>query len=575
MTTERVQDAVVGLALIAVGLLLVLRPFGSTVLVALGIALALIAAAAGAALQAHRGGGPIAYAGAAALAVTGVVLLVWPGLSIFAIAVVAGVGLIVWGVSRLVSAARGGPAADRVADALLGVAAIALTVAALAWPGVTVFAATFVAGVALLWMGLARLYRALRGRTEGPARTHRAVRLTAAILAVAVAVPLAVLSVGLHRGAGEQPGPFYSADPPAGTSPGTLLRTERFDRGLPAGAQGWRILYTTTRDEGVPALASALVVAPETPQAGPRPVIAWAHGTTGIARDCAPTLLPDPLGAGATPGVPQLLDSGAVLVATDYLGMGTAGPSPYLIGQGEGRSVLDSVRAARQMRELTLAPDTVVWGHSQGGHAALWAGILAPAYAPDARVIGVAALAPASELTALARGLTSMAGGDLLAAYVLKAYSQTYPDVRFDDYVKVQARLPMQAMAARCLADPAVRVSVIEALLIGDGAYATDPTSGPLGRRLTANTPSASLAMPALLAQGDDDQVIDPAAQRTFVQAQCAAGTLLDFRQYPGRDHLSLVAADSPAVADLLTWTRARLASEPATGTCPVPQPAH
>ena len=574
MTTERVQDAVVGVALLAVGLLLVLRPFGSTVLVALAIALALIAAAAGAAVQARRGGGAVAYAGAAALAITGIVLLVWRGLSIFAIAVVAGVGLIVWGVTRFAGAARRGPAAGRLADAFLGVAAIALAVAALAWPGVTVFAATFVAGVALLWLGLTRLYRALRGRAEGPARAHRAVRLTAAVVAVAVTVPLAVLSVGLHRGAGEQPGPFYSAAPPAGTAPGTLLRAERFDRGLPADAQGWRILYTTTRDEGVPALASALVVAPAAPPAGPRPVIAWAHGTTGIARDCAPTLLPDPLGAGATPAVPQLIADGAVLVATDYLGMGTDGPSPYLIGQGEGRSVLDSARAARQMRELTLAPDTVVWGHSQGGHAALWSGILAPTYAPDARVIGVAALAPASELTALARGLTSMTGGDLLAAYVLKAYSQTYPDVRIDDYVKVPARLPMQAMATRCLADPAVSISVIEALLIGDGAYAADPTSGPLGRRLTANTPSAKLTVPLLLAQGDDDPVISPDAQRTFVRAQCAAGTRLDFRQYPERDHLSLVAADSPAVADLLTWTRARPAGAPATDTCPAPEPA-
>lgn len=570
MTSDRVQDAVLAMVLLATGLLLVLRPFGSTVLVALAIALALIAAAAGAAVTAHRNGSVLGYAGAAVLAITGAVLLVWRGLSIVAIAVVAGVGLIVWGVARIAQAVRSGPAADRIADVLLGVAAIALAVTALAWPGVTIFAATFIAGLALLWLGISRLARAVRGRGAGrTSRTHLALRLTAAIVAVAVTVPLAVLSVGLHRGAGEQPGPFYSADPPAGTAPGTLLRTEAFDRGLPSNARGWRILYTTTRDEGVPALASALVVAPATPPPGPRPVIAWAHGTTGIARDCAPTLLPDPLGAGATPAVPELIADGAVLVATDYLGMGTEGPSPYLVGQGEGRSVLDSIRAARQMSDLTLAPDTVVWGHSQGGHAALWSGILAPDYAPDARVVGVAALAPASELTELARGLTTMTGGDLLAAYVLETYSQTYSDVRFDDYVSVQARLPMRAMATRCLADPAVRVSVIEALLISGGAYRADPTSGPLGHWLTANTPSAALTMPLLLAQGEADQLISPAAQRSFAQQQCAAGTRMDFREYPERDHLSLVAADSPAVADLLTWTHARLSGLPAPVSCP------
>jgi hypothetical protein len=51
-------------------------------------------------------------------------------------------------------------------------------------------------------------------------------------------------------------------------------------------------LYTTTRDTGVPAVASAIVAAPAHPPAGPRPVIAWTHGTTGVAEDCAPSLLP-------------------------------------------------------------------------------------------------------------------------------------------------------------------------------------------------------------------------------------------------------------------------------------------
>src|SRR6516165_5881755 len=47
-----------------------------------------------------------------------------------------------------------------------------------------------------------------------------------------------------------------------------------------------------------------------------------------------------------------------------------------LIGEGEARAALDSVRAARQMAELTLDMRTVVWGHLQGGHAALWPALL-------------------------------------------------------------------------------------------------------------------------------------------------------------------------------------------------------
>lgn len=148
-------------------------------------------------------------------------------------------------------------------------------------------------------------------------------------------------------------------------------------------------------------MASAIVVAPARHPAGRRPVTAWAHGTTGVAEPCAPSLVRHPFTAGALLVLPQMLAQGWAVVATDYTGLGTAGPAPFLIGQGEARSVLDAVRAAHQLPGLNLADTTVIWGHSQGGNAALWAGALAPAYAPDDHVIGVAALAPATDLTGL------------------------------------------------------------------------------------------------------------------------------------------------------------------------------
>jgi enterochelin esterase-like enzyme len=69
-----------------------------------------------------------------------------------------------------------------------------------------------------------------------------------------------------------------------------------------------------------------------------------------------------------------------------------------LIGEGVARAALDSVRAARQMAELTLDMRTAVWGHSQGGHAALWTGIVGPRYAPDVEIVGVAAVASAANM---------------------------------------------------------------------------------------------------------------------------------------------------------------------------------
>ena len=126
-------------------------------------------------------------------------------------------------------------------------------------------------------------------------------------------------------------------------------------------------------------------------------VVAWAHGTTGVARQCAPSLYPAALRW--IPGLANAIGRGYVVAATDYPGLGTVGVHPYLIGESEGRAVLDSVRAARHLDGAGANEHFAVWGHSQGGHAVLFAGALAPRYAPELRLAGVAAAA-ASAATA-------------------------------------------------------------------------------------------------------------------------------------------------------------------------------
>src|SRR5258705_7571805 len=193
------------------------------------------------------------------------------------------------------------------------------------------------------------------------------------------------------------PDAFYDLPTDVTRKPGALLRSEPLkDVILPAGVRGWRILYATTVDDSTPATAVAIVFAPTDSSGSPRPVIAWEHGTTGLLQKCMPSLLSTP-----TKGIPErdrIVMGGWVVVATDYSFAEKVGPHPYLIGEGEARAALDSVRAARQMSELTLDKRMVVWGHSQGGHAALWTGIVGPRYAPDLEILGVAAIAPAANI---------------------------------------------------------------------------------------------------------------------------------------------------------------------------------
>ena len=113
------------------------------------------------------------------------------------------------------------------------------------------------------------------------------------------------------------------------------------------------------------------------------PVITYAHGTTGIADQCAPSR--DSSSAGihelnsyAYPLLNRWLKAGYAVVRTDYTGLGTPDVHLYLNGVEEGRSTLDIVRAAKRLDKRLNVKRVVISGHSQGGHAALWAASLAP-----------------------------------------------------------------------------------------------------------------------------------------------------------------------------------------------------
>ncbi|MGO9490603.1 MAG: lipase family protein [Solirubrobacteraceae bacterium] len=394
----------------------------------------------------------------------------------------------------------------------------------------------------------------------------------------ALALAPALLLASLAGCAGGSAGPpavrdasgyFYDAPGPVPERPGVLLRSQPFTAGVPPDGRAWRILYTTTSADGAPALASAVVLAPAQGAATPRALIAWAHPTTGVARRCAPSLLGgnEPFYAGI-PSVEGVLREGWALVATDYPGLGTAGATPYLVGPGEARSVLDSVRAARQLSAIRLSGETVVWGHSQGGHAALWTGMLAPSYAPDVKLAGVAAMAPVSEPGPLLAGIGESPTSQALLSYAVSAYSRIYPDVRLERYVQPGAAPIVRSVAGRCLegADPAV--PYLEGLSRHGTLFATPPFQGALGRRLAQNEPTRPIAAPLLIAQGLADDLVTPAIQGRYVRERCAAGQSLEYRTYSGRTHTSLTEEGSPLIGDLFEWTRLRLAGAPQAPGC-------
>lgn len=580
---------VLGAAASALGAAVVLRPFASLAVLVVAVVAAFVVLGV-VELVGDGGTTPDARGPRALRVVRGllflalaVAVLVWPAPTIGVVALLVGVGLVVAGVLDVVDGVRSS-GTDRWARVAVGAASVLLGGLALVWPDVTVLVVAVVLGVRLVLLGVRLLVAGVRRAraarrppdpVAAPSRRSRSGRrgpaaLVGAVLAFVAAAGLTGVSVAVQRAAPHADA-FYDAPDAPPDEPGSLLRAEPFTRQIPDGATAWRILYTTTLDEGEPTVASGLVVVPDgvgTDGGAPPPVVAWAHGTTGFARGCAPSVLDEPFESGAFFLLDDVLARGWALVATDYAGLGTPGPHPYLVGQGEARSVLDAVRAARALGDATLGEQTVVWGHSQGGHAALWTGAVAPVYAPDVPLAGVAALAPASDLTDMVSHLENVAGGSVFASYVVAAYDAAYPDADAIEAVRPGARLVVHEMASRCLSEPGALVSVAEALSMDQPLWTTDPTDGALGERLAENVPTGAVEAPLLVAQGASDPLVLPSTQDAYVGERCAAGQPVDYRTYEGRDHVGLVQADSPLASDLVRWTEARLAGEPPTPTC-------
>jgi pimeloyl-ACP methyl ester carboxylesterase len=259
--------------------------------------------------------------------------------------------------------------------------------------------------------------------------------------------------------------------------------------------------------------------------------------------------------------------AGWVVVASDYSFAERGGPHPYLIGEGEARATLDSVRAARQMSELTLDKRMVVWGYSQGGHAALWTGIVGPRYAPDLEILGVAAIAPPANIrNALAMNVEA---DRRFGPYLALSYSRFYPDITFEQAIRPEALDAARQIVSLCCFLPPEDAERIEALAATfDGPALATSSNKALQARLKQNAADGPIQAPVVIAQGLSDNVVPPSATNAYVEERCAAGQRLTYWTFAGRDHLTIVQPGTPLEKLLMRWTTARFANEPAANDC-------
>jgi alpha-beta hydrolase superfamily lysophospholipase len=269
-------------------------------------------------------------------------------------------------------------------------------------------------------------------------------------------------------------------------------------------------------------------------------------------------------------GLAQLLHAGYVVAAPDYPGLGVEGQSSYLIGVTEARSVLDAIRAARTLSEAGAGTDVLVWGHSQGGHAALFAGQAVSTYAPELRLRGVAVAAPATELSTLLDDHIADASGVTIGSYSYAAYQAVYadehPGMSLESILTPAGVAATPAMARLCLFGQYLSLRKIADPLVGRYVAHDPATTEPWATLLRQHTPGAErIGVPVFVAQGESDALVKPAATTQYVTRVCAAGEHVTYKQSPGANHGSIARA---AMDDVLLFLAAALQGDPPGSTC-------
>ena len=274
-----------------------------------------------------------------------------------------------------------------------------------------------------------------RGRVLLAMGAAAAALVTGVAPAVAAGPPLTAAPTAAH------PGALLSATPVA------LSATE-----YPS-TRGWTIRYRSTSETGASIVVSGTVLAPT--KSGPAtPIVAYAPGTLGLGDQCATSRN---IASPANPEkswVQKYTDLGYAVAISDYEGLGTPGPHTYNVGHSEGHAVLDAVRAAWSVpgANLSAAARVAAVGYSQGGFAAGWAAQLAPSYAPDVHLTGVAAGAPPADLAANIRYVD---GGKFSWEALVAVYGQNaaYPDLHLEKYLNAKGRAAIAKIAKLCVLD--------------------------------------------------------------------------------------------------------------------------
>ncbi len=397
-----------------------------------------------------------------------------------------------------------------------------------------------------------------------------------ATLAATLVPPSALAGSGDAQATDGRVSPFYAWAKPLDGAAGQILREEPLEAAvqLSAAGQQYRILYSSTdgvSGHGLVAVSGAVFLPPGQPPRGGWPLLAWAHGTVGIADACAPSW--NVRSYRDARYLNAWLKQGFAVVATDYQGLGTPGPHPYMDARVEAYSVLDSIRAA-QAKFPELSRKVILIGQSQGAGAAFASAAFAPVYATELDILGTIStgtpyLAPKAMAAASSHDPHEVRPQFAYTAFLaLAAQAQAQPPAGLSSVFTERAMPLVEEARGACIAQ-------MEADVVSAGISDANALQGNLmvfigSYAKTFMYPTLKLAQPLFMGIGAQDQDATTASQLMLAHDACAAGSTVEAHLYKGLDHNATVNA---SLKDSIPFARRLLAGKQIAPVCaPVAQ---
>jgi alpha-beta hydrolase superfamily lysophospholipase len=330
----------------------------------------------------------------------------------------------------------------------------------------------------------------------------------------------------------------------------------------PAGSNAWNVIYVSEIQPGKLAYVSGEIYIPTAVSRRERDVVLWNHETAGLADACAPSRRSTVEGGhDRAPAIGELIGKGYVVVMSDYPGLGLPGPAYYMAGQPNARASLDMLRVAQKFPDAKASRRYVMYGWSQGGQTTMWAENIAKSYAPEFTGLGAALMAPAvriRELTLNSMAVPTNAGYVISTLPGIKAY---FPDLKYRDFLTTDGLEQFPALASGCFDAWDTAAGVTDAYV--DGALS--PGSSWWNAMTAVDNFKPRGAVPYVIYQGSDDTTTPVPLTKRERSALCSAGAAVEYKEYPGLDHISVV---EEATKHLPSWIESRFKGQAAGNNC-------